>query len=238
MKEKNVLKNNGISIVIGVTGHRDIKDKDGDAIKQIVYDYILSLKEKYSYTDFVMLNSLASGADTICAEVSIELGINIICPLPFSIDEYEKDFKGEDLVKFKNLITKCSKTFVVNTNSLNREDGYFAAGRYVSENCNLLIAIWDGMVNGKSTCGTGNIVKYTREQNVESNKLLMSTRMVPIFHIKVEKTSSNSKSSFDKIYVDDIKDDFHEIDELNKDMKTKYIGEGYSIFPINKMPQG
>ena len=40
-----------------------------------------------------MLNSIASGADTLCAEVALSLGIDLVCPLLMPASEYRKDFQ-------------------------------------------------------------------------------------------------------------------------------------------------
>lgn len=212
--------------------------KQGSYSEHTVKKFIESLQRKYKYTDFVMLNSLAAGADTICAEVAIELGIEIICPLPLVLGEYEEDFEGENLLKFRELIQKCKKSFLVNSDYQNREEGYGFAGKYISENCNLLMAIWDGVINDEAICGTGKTVKSTIEQNIASSKLLASSRVVPIYHIKVQKHPSNSISTFEKMFIDNIEDEFSEINEFNKDVATQTIGNGYSVFPKSVLPVG
>lgn len=226
-----------LPIVIGVTGHRNIKKEDESILHEKVRECITSLKEKYKNTRFYMLNSLASGADTICAEEALKTGIDIICPLPFLKEEYEKDFEQEDLLKFNDLISRTKKHFVVDNNIKSNQEGYLKAGVYIAENSNIIIAIWDGNPNNQSNCGTSAVVKYAKEKSVESKKMLLSTKTIPIYHIKVEKNNSSIKSSFEAKYLDKIEPDFSEIDRFNYDAKDFNADNGYSIFPDNACPK-
>ena len=219
-------KKPNIPIVIGIVGHRNVSSCDCTKLHVAVKEYIENLKIKYPCTDFVMLNSLAIGADTICAEVAGELGMEIICPLPFSEEEYEKDFVGDDLIKFKELISKCKKKFVVDSTVQDKDRGYSSAGTYIADNCNILIAIWDGVYTGLIS-GTSHTVKERKDRN-ESLKRLKSIRKVPIYHIHVEKSESNKESTFNANYLDekpDFEPDFEYINQINADKHKP--GEGY-----------
>jgi hypothetical protein len=44
------------------------------------------------------------------------------------------------------------------------ESAFFAAGRYIVEQCDLLIAVWDGQPS-KGLGGTGDVVAYARGVN-------------------------------------------------------------------------
>ena len=214
-----------VPIIIGVAGHRDITPKDREKLFDTVKMYLSNLINKYSDTSFVMLNSLATGADTICAEAAIELGIEIICPLPFAEEKYEKDFSGDDLLKFKSLISRCSKKFVVDPSIQDKERGYSSAGKYIADNCNILIVVWDGIYTNLDR-GTSYTVKE-REASNSLRKNLVSARQVPICHIHVEKSSSNNESTFAIKYLDDKEPDFEYINTINKDCKTHNLGDGY-----------
>lgn len=147
----------GIPIIIGVTGHRDIRETDEPKIRELVYAELSKLKSKYSHSPFIMLNSLAQGSDMLCAEIALELGISLQCPLPLPLAEYRQDFTGEILTKFDELINKADSYFVVEDleprNSLsNRDYHYRQAGIYLTEYSQILFSLWDGSKAKKDGC--------------------------------------------------------------------------------------
>ena len=81
-----------ISIIIGVTGHRDLSNVNIDSFKLIIKQELEKIALKCPNTNIKLLTSLAEGADQLCAEVALELGIKIIVPLPMESGEYIKDF--------------------------------------------------------------------------------------------------------------------------------------------------
>ena len=83
-----------IPIVIGVTGHRELRAEELGAIRGLVREQVNQLIRRFPSSSFWMLNSLASGGDTLCAEVALELGIRLFCPLPMEVESYAADFQG------------------------------------------------------------------------------------------------------------------------------------------------
>ena len=81
-----------IPIVIGVTGHRMIREEDTVKLHDAVVREILRLRGICPNSQFVMLNSLCEGADLLCAEAAVELEIPLIAALPAEPEEYERDF--------------------------------------------------------------------------------------------------------------------------------------------------
>ena len=97
--------NNKIPIILGVTGHRNIKQEDYDNLKSSVMKIFDSLEEKYSSTPIILLTPLADGADRLVAKVALEEKysnrIKIVIPLPFDEDIY-KDTFGKGIFKPDN----------------------------------------------------------------------------------------------------------------------------------------
>lgn len=139
---------------IGVSGHRDLSKYDADALSKRVQRAL----ERFSRDGRAcrMLNSIAEGADQLCAEAALELGFELICPLPF--DGYRADFSGEALERFDRLLGRTADFFYVSDSS-DRDVAYLAAGQYVAGNCDVLLAVWDGEPQ-QSNCGTEAAVKY------------------------------------------------------------------------------
>jgi hypothetical protein len=141
-------------IKVGVTGRRDLAGFNKPELKKKIRDELESLKPGNKKP--VMLSSIAAGADQLCAKIGLELGYELICPLPFP--EYRSDFSGEDLELYDILLKKASSSFVVSS-SPDRDAAYLAAGKYIVENCDVLLAIWDGKSH-KSICGTDAVIDY------------------------------------------------------------------------------
>lgn len=152
-----------IPIVIGVTGHRDLRQQDIPNLRRAVHSELEKIKTEYPHSDFVMLNSLASGADTLCAEEALSLGFHLVCPLPLPIKEYRKDFDEAELRVFERLLSSAESVFIVPDMEPARPDRdfrYRQAGLYVASHCHVLLALWDGSAAKPDGCGTAEIAAF------------------------------------------------------------------------------
>jgi hypothetical protein len=110
-----------LPLVIGVTGHRDLREEDLPRLKtevEAVFDQLEanflnpqdSLLDRMRLgwirritrgasdkqpgaTPMIVLSSLAEGADQLVAEVAIKRGLRVIAPLPLPEEEYRRDFE-------------------------------------------------------------------------------------------------------------------------------------------------
>lgn len=160
----------GIPIIIGVTGHRALRTQDLPILRAAVSAELKKLTTAYANSPFVMLNSIASGADILCAEVALQLGMRLVCPLPLPIDEYRKDFTGADAAAFDALIQRADCTFVAPDiemphQSATRDDHYRQAGQYIAAHSHVLLALWDGSPAKPDGCGTAEIVAFMLNAN-------------------------------------------------------------------------
>ena len=68
-----------LPLVIGVTGHRDLRDQDVAKIEQQVAAVIAELRRDYlgseGETPIIVLSALAEGADRLVARVAIAHGV-------------------------------------------------------------------------------------------------------------------------------------------------------------------
>ena len=154
-----------IPIIIGVTGHRDLNKADIPQLQALVTNELSKLKAAYPHSPLIMLNSLASGADTLCAKLAIEQGIELKCPLPMPLPQYRQDFSGEDLIQFDKLIVQASEVFVCPLAETlpkidNRDFYYRQAGIYLATHCHVLLALWDGLPAKPNGCGTAEVVEF------------------------------------------------------------------------------
>lgn len=148
-------------IHVGVTGLRDLTSFDMKKLKKNICAKLEELKQ--GHDKFIMLNSIAAGADQLCAEIGLSLGFELVCPLPFS--EYRNDFCGEQQNLYDILFEKASNVFVV-SDSTDKDIAYLAAGKYIAQKCDVLLAVWDGKPQ-TSICGTAAIVAYAKSLGKE-----------------------------------------------------------------------
>jgi len=119
---------------------------------------------------FIAVSPLAEGADRLVAKqilnwpVSDKKNIsNLEVVLPMPEEDYLQDFKTqESKEEFKNLLKLAISTQIFNKKA-SRSDNYNKAGQFVVQNCDVLIAIWDGEP-AEGTGGTAEIVAYARKK--------------------------------------------------------------------------
>ncbi len=158
-------KQSTIPIVIGVTGHRALRPEDRGALYDAVTAELRKLQALCPNSPFVMLNSLAEGADQLCAEAALELGMRLIAVLPMDADVYEKDFSPKALGRFRTLCQAADQVFVSPFTEEapaepDRDFRFRQAGIYVVAHSHVLLALWDGGA-GKNGCGTADVVGFS-----------------------------------------------------------------------------
>ena len=162
-------------LVIGITGHRDIREQDREALKGAIKKILIDLENQYPSTPLVLLSALAEGADRLAADVALSKDIKgeLFVPLPMPQAAYEQDFERDSLDKFRNLLSqaKCSFAlpFVGKNNEASisgknpqRDLQYESVGKYIVEKSQILIALWDGVDTGL-VGGTAAVVRFQKE---------------------------------------------------------------------------
>ena len=154
-----------IPIIIGVTGHRAIREQDRPALTAAVKTELEKLRGLCPHSPLVMLNSLAEGADLLCADVAEKLNIPLIAVLPRERTDYEQDFGPEALARFAHHCERAEQVFVspniepIPPGGVSREYEFRQVGIYVAAHCHVLLALWDGEP-GKHGCGTAETVNF------------------------------------------------------------------------------
>lgn len=163
------MKTNRIPIVVGVTGHRDLREVDLDPLRHAVRKILTKLRSHHRDSPFVLLSSLAEGADRLAAQVALDCGFELFVPLPFSAPAYLEDFHTTASQReFSDLLARAQSSFelplVEGVTSENlrepehRVKQYAVAGEYVLRHCHILLALWDGHDSGKPG-GTSQVVQ-------------------------------------------------------------------------------
>jgi hypothetical protein len=171
-----------LPLVIGVTGHRDLRAEDVPRLEAEVVGIIAGLRRDYlkdnGETPIIVLSALAEGADRLVARVALAQGARLIAPMPLPVAEYRRDFEPGlqrgNSKEFDELLAQAIAAPVIpftHGNSLEtvradpkkRSEQYRAAGLFISQHSNILIAIWDGDESKMAVGGTAEAVKFTRE---------------------------------------------------------------------------
>jgi hypothetical protein len=158
---------------VGITGHRDLRPEDQDALEAQVGRVFEEISEQYPHTPVILLSSLAEGADRLAARVALRCGARLIVPLPLAQDLYEADFQtAESHTEFYELLQQADFSFklpCVEGNPpeslreprLYRDQQYAAVGAFIALHSQIFIALWDGVVDDPAeTGGTAQIVSF------------------------------------------------------------------------------
>lgn len=149
-------------VAIGVTGHRKLVDEE--QLLSGVDQALNHIQEAFPNSRITIISPLAEGADRLVAwRAMANNDADLVVPLLLDVEEYMLDFSRiSSKAEFVTLLEQAAQ--VIELPALkNREASYLAAGRYVLEKSDALIAIWDGRP-ARGIGGTGQIVAQAREQ--------------------------------------------------------------------------
>jgi hypothetical protein len=195
-----------LPLVIGVTGHRDIRPEDVPFLEGIVRATFVDVRDKCPHTPLVLLSPLAEGGDRLTARVAAEMGIRLVVPLPLPKELYVRDFETpESLAEFERLLARAESVVempLVEGNTLEAIRDYGAArnrqyalvGAYIARHSQLFIALWDGVepAPGEKEGGTADIVKFRLEGApapfAPPRSPLTFAEHGPVFHIVTPRT--------------------------------------------------
>jgi len=192
-----------LPLVIGVTGHRDLRAGDIASLESVVRQVIEEFKTNLPHTPLVLLSALAEGADRLVARIALELGVRLIVPLPMRKDIYEKDFALDSRGEFANLLGQAEHSFelpLVQGSSIEeiKEEGparnhqYEQAGAYIVRHSHLLLALWDGKYRDL-VGGTSRVVRFQLEGIPEPyaprSSPIDPPDSGPVYHIVTPRTS-------------------------------------------------
>lgn len=157
-----------VSLVVGVTGHRDIAAGDEAALRAAFGHALQRLSANRAHTPLLVLSGLAAGTDSLAAEEALARNIPVVACLPMPVAEYENDFSPDELVRFRSLLSKCTRVAIV---SPKRENGYVALGRFIAQYSHLLVAFWDEDPSGGAG-GTSEVVHMRLTSQPRSGPVL------------------------------------------------------------------
>ena len=130
---------------IAVTGHRPKRLKGQ---QKEVKKWLSEQLDKYECTEAI--SGMAQGADQIFAQVAVEKDVPLTCCYP-----YRKSFFHQEEQKILNKAEDIK--FISEAYTGNRV--YWFRDKYMVDNCDLLLAVWDGIKAG----GTWLTINYAQK---------------------------------------------------------------------------
>ena len=113
-----------------------------------------------------LTSSLAEGADRLGATAALAIGASLEVIMPFPPGEYEQDFpQAASREEFRTLAARADSILVLDGQPGSRDKAYEAAGVVLLENCDLLIAVWDGEP-GRGRGGTRDLLDEAARRDI------------------------------------------------------------------------
>ena len=151
-----------MSFILAVTGHRPQNQKitatgevipaklGGWATNPVHIKVMQDLKAEFEKRkpDYV-ITGMALGVDQMAADVCISLGIPFVAAVPF--EGQEAIWPGPSKQRYNALIKKAAQVITVCTPGFEPWKMH-ARNKWMVDNCNELIAVWDGTPGGTAEC--------------------------------------------------------------------------------------
>lgn len=157
---------------VGVTGHRQMTDTA--AARAGIQQALKRISRTFHGQPWVVLSSLAEGADRLVGRLALENPrTQLLVPLPFPPEEFLQDFQtATSRGDFHELLRRASETRLMKKSDRTgprpfarseSDEAYVAASRHILDNCDILLALWDGAASDKPG-GTAWVVQQARGQ--------------------------------------------------------------------------
>ncbi|MFF7949283.1 hypothetical protein [Streptomyces griseorubiginosus] len=147
---------------IGVTGHRDLPEPVLECVSAGILDEFSSQGASGPVEAF---SALAAGADQLFAELALRGGIPLTAVIPGTGNDYEHQLGGPEVrLAFRRLLLACADRVDLPVER-SQEEAYAAAGRWIVDHTDRLVAVWDGEP-ARGVGGTGDIVAYASRVGV------------------------------------------------------------------------
>jgi hypothetical protein len=151
-------------VAIGVSGHRDLINLA--AVSNAVDKALNKIHTCFREYSLQVISPLAEGADRVVVwRAMAYYSVRLVVPLPLEISDYMLDFKSiSSKAAFKTLLEHADQVIELPAEDT-REACYLAAGMYILDHSDVLIAVWDGEP-ARGIGGTAEIVAEARRRGM------------------------------------------------------------------------
>lgn len=141
---------------VGITGHQDL-----GSLETITWLRYQVEKEISNIKIDVGYSCLALGADQLFADILLKRNIPFIAVIPCR--NYEQTFEEGFLDKYKFFFTQAFDRIHLDYEQPS-ELAFLNASKYMINNCEIMIAIWNGLP-AKGLGGTADVVAYATKKH-------------------------------------------------------------------------
>jgi hypothetical protein len=166
---------------VGVTGHRDLPEADIAALAAAASQFRALRAEMlrlhaadqasaaHLYApDQPLLRcicGIAEGADSILAGAALAEGWTLVATLPFPRAEFERDFAGPALDRFRSLLGQAAAVSELDGSRVRGGEPYAQVGQQIVEQSDLMLAVWNGLPP-RGPGGTGDVVQRALDRGL------------------------------------------------------------------------
>ena len=158
---KSLILRSPDTVIVSVTGHRFLRNIE--ELLAPIDNVLAAIQVRWPDRSLTIISSLAEGGDRLVAQRALaKFHARLVVPLPMSEDEYSLDFEqaGSDQ-EFRMLLGRASE-IVRFPSASDRPAAYAETGHYLLSQCDVLIALWDGLPpHGDG--GTATVVSSARK---------------------------------------------------------------------------
>jgi hypothetical protein len=144
---------------LAVTGHMDLTPESAPLVRAALADLLAQHRD-----GLVGVSCIAAGADSLFAEVVLEVGGRLVAVIP-SEDYRGCKVKPDHAPVFDRLVAAADEVVVMPYETANRQ-AYEAANRELLKRAGRLVAVWDGTPPGGKGGGTADTVLEAQEAGV------------------------------------------------------------------------
>jgi hypothetical protein len=150
--------------IIGVTGHRFLAQLD--RVRAGVDRALDRIDETFPAETTTVISMLAEGADQLVAECVLgRRGSRLVALLPLPQPDYLAGFSDDEGQRaFLRLLDRADQIIELPPTA-SADEAYLAAGHWLVDNCQVLVAVWDGRP-AQGAGGTADIVQRARDREL------------------------------------------------------------------------
>ena len=188
------------SFVIAVTGHRDLRPQDLEALRLEAKTVLAGIRNGMPEAHLLVLSGLAEGADQLVSEVAVEEGLALAAALPMPLDIYRVQMSEEAQEKLDKLLALSKVTIdlplegrtpeQIGTSDEARAACYEALALFLARHGEVLIALWDGRFSDKPG-GTYRVVQYARFGSLPASTERVESHCDIVFQVVTPRLSGD-----------------------------------------------
>lgn len=173
------------TVHVGITGHRSLTPEVKERVTRQLTEVLTEIKtatcelaEQLNATlppgylhgepRLRLISPLAEGTDRLAAQLALQLGYLLQCPLPFSQRFYETTFSEEygSHREFRELLSKAERVMEIKgANEQFTSQAYADVGSVIVNHADILVAVWDGTPN-RYIAGTYATVRQALRRHI------------------------------------------------------------------------